>query len=436
MEIFNQFVNYGRYNLELLVGVFVLCTGLKKSDKFLMKLLIISGLSLILTVASVFISLPLIKDNSTYRTYISYAFFLVLSLPAIFAACFCYNSSPANKIYVIMATILSRNTSRTFYNIILFVVGEWMIKDSSFWQYGDRSLLTLPVYYLVFAGFTFLLFVLTRRVFTHPRFKSLAWGIILILPIAVILNLFVAIIENGTMYSNSLLFFFSSIVDIVATSSLLLSVSLFTFMSLNDLERAEDREQFNSRIKQYESISESIELINHKCHDLRHQLRAAQLNGGMDQSFIEDVVRSIDIYDHRVDTGNKDLDMLLMDFKFRASSQNIKTVIMADGSSVSFLERQDLISLFSNMFENAMNHVKKIEKDEEKYISLKVYKKDGFVFIDCENPFIPSLNDGPKDNRYHGFGIPSMKRIAKKYEGALTTNVRSDVFVLTVTFIA
>lgn len=435
-NIVNQIINYGRYSLELLVGVFVLCIGLKKSRNFWVKLGIITGSAVVLFVGLAFLSLPFTADNEQYRNVISYVFFIGLSIPFIVLACIGYNTSWSNKIYVILGAILTRNIARTLYNIVLFIAGHWIMSNPNIWMYGDRSLVTLPVYYLGFAGILFLISITTRRVFQHDKFKTLPWRVLIFLPIAVLLNIFIAIIENGAMFANPTMYFFSCIVDAIATSALLFSVALMTYMSLQDLERAEDIEQFNVRIKQYESISESIELINHKCHDLRHQIRAAKRNGEIDANFIDDVVKSIDIYDRRVDTGNKELDMLLMDFNFRANSQNIKTTIVADGSAVSFLERQDLISLFSNMLENALNHVKLIENEEERYVSLKIYKKDGFVFVDCENPFSPELDDAPKDKRYHGFGIPSMKRIAKKYDGAITMSSKDGLFSLTVTFIS
>ncbi|GEM_PF-2696820 len=434
-QFVNQLVNYGRYGLELLFGVFVLSIGLRKTNRFWLKFGIFLGISVVLSTISAYISIPLIESEK-YRRTLSYAFFLILTLPSIFAECLSYKTTAANKTYVIIAAVLSRNISRTLYNTVLFVIGEWILGRPEFWQYGDRGFATLPIYYLVFAGVLILLSFVTRKVFRHPRFKTLSWGVMVLLPLAVLLNLFIALLENGTMYTNSSLFIASCLTDVISTSGFLFTVTLMTLMSLQELQRAEDREQFNSRIKQYETISESIELINHKCHDLRHQLRAAKLSGGVDSNFIDDVVKSIDIYDHRVDTGNKDLDMLLMDFKFRASSQNIETIIIADGTSVSFLERQDLISLFSNMLENALNYVKLFEKKEDRFVSLKVYKKDGFVFIDCENPYSDGVEDNPKDKRYHGFGVPSMKRIAKKYEGALTVSKEDGLFTLTVTFIS
>lgn len=435
-QFFSQFINYGRFGLELILGVFVLSIGLKKTNKFWLKFGILLGSTIIFSLIGAWISMPLIKDNVTYRTYISYVFFLVLAIPSIVFECFCYNSSASNKIYVILGSILTRNIARSIYNIVLFIVGYWIMNNPDVWQYGDRSFATLPVYYLGLFAIAFLLSVATRKVFSHQSFKSLSWYVVVILPLAMFLNIFIAILENGMMYSNPMYFFYASLVDVISTGGLLFSTALMTYMSLQEIEKMEDREQFNARILQYESISESIELINHKCHDLRHQLRIAKLNGGVDENFIEDVVKSIDIYDHRVETGNRDLNMILMDFKFRASAQNIETSIIADGEAVSFLERQDLISLFSNMLENAMNYVKLLEKKEERYISLKVYRQEGFIFIDCENPFDPNVDIPKKDKRFHGFGIPSMRRIAKKYDGAMSTSMKNGMYILTITFIS
>ncbi len=91
----------------------------------------------------------------------------------------------------------------------------------------------------------------------------------------------------------------------------------------------------------------------------------------------------------------------------------------------------------SNALNNAIDAVSKLPEGE-RFISLSAKCTNGMLMLHVENPFCGSLTmeDGlprsPRDERYHGFGMKSMKRIAEKYDGTLSVQSENGIFGLDV----
>ena len=64
---------------------------------------------------------------------------------------------------------------------------------------------------------------------------------------------------------------------------------------------------------QYQLSKETIELINHKCHDLKHQVQAirAVKDEKERETYLEKIEKSVQIYSAIVRTGNEILDTIL-----------------------------------------------------------------------------------------------------------------------------
>lgn len=67
--------------------------------------------------------------------------------------------------------------------------------------------------------------------------------------------------------------------------------------------------------KQYTVSQETIDIINRKCHDLKHQIRTLQTMQESPErdAYFAEAERAIMIYDTRIDTGNKALNTVLME---------------------------------------------------------------------------------------------------------------------------
>lgn len=193
--------------------------------------------------------------------------------------------------------------------------------------------------------------------------------------------------------------------------------------------------------RQYEISKDTIDLINVKCHDIKYKLNALAMRDGVSRAAMDDLSESISIYDTRISTGNKLLDVLLTEKSLYCEQNKITLSCMADGKQLEFIEPGDLYCLFGNLLDNALEAVKAIAQDERRVINLAVKAKDGMVFVQEENYFDGKIvfeNGLPlttkEDKSYHGFGMHSLRMIVTKYGGELTSYVIDDIFHLNIIF--
>lgn len=190
--------------------------------------------------------------------------------------------------------------------------------------------------------------------------------------------------------------------------------------------------------EQYELAKENIDLINQKCHDLKHQIRALRNVGNENlEQYLSEMEESVGIYESIVKTGNEVLDTLLTEKSLYCKRQEITVSCVADGELLNFIDTIDLYSLFGNALDNAIEAVLKFEEKEKRLIDVLVYKEKNFLIINIINPMPEKLTyvdeipvTTKEDKTYHGFGILSMRHIVKKYEGFLNIEDEDGCFSL------
>lgn len=190
---------------------------------------------------------------------------------------------------------------------------------------------------------------------------------------------------------------------------------------------------------QYELTRENINLINVKCHDLKHQIR--RLGGEkMDEDTIAEIEDMITIYDSKVKTGNEALDVILTEKSLFCHANAITLSCIADGKQLDFMKSADIYSLFGNIVDNAVEAVSKLPQDK-RVISLTVKEAKGVVFVNIYNYYDGTLtfeNALPvttkSDKSRHGYGMKSVKLLAEKYGGELRITPNDHVFSLSIVF--
>ncbi len=190
--------------------------------------------------------------------------------------------------------------------------------------------------------------------------------------------------------------------------------------------------------EQYQLSKENIALINHKCHDLKHQIRALRdaSKEDMDQ-YLNEIEDSIKIYESIVKTGNEVLDTILTEKSLYCKDRGIKISCVVDGNQMDFINKVDLYTILGNALDNAIEAVEKFKHQEMRQIDVMIYKQQQFLVINIINPMkeqliyeeeLPVTTKG--DKRYHGFGLKSMKYVVKKYDGFLTVSEEDGCFSL------
>lgn len=194
---------------------------------------------------------------------------------------------------------------------------------------------------------------------------------------------------------------------------------------------------------QYLFHKENIELINIKCHDIRHQIHSMLGEGNVDRSEIEKINEAVSIYDTLVHTGNEALDILLTEKGLVCKNKGITLTCMADCRDLAFMRDSDLYALFGNLMDNAIEAVSEIAETERRCIALNIHTVASFVTVTVKNTFEGEVvfgQDGlpvttKEDTDFHGFGMKSIRMIVEKYKGNLSVTAKDGIFKVNIFFV-
>ena len=196
-----------------------------------------------------------------------------------------------------------------------------------------------------------------------------------------------------------------------------------------------------NQYKQYKLSRESIDIINMKHHDLKHQIQV--LRGLQDSeqrsAFLDSMEADIAAYELENKTGNSVLDTLLTGKSMYCKKHGITMTVVADGALLSFMDAMDVCSIFGNALDNAIESVLKLTEKEKRLIHLSVSRVRSFVMIRIENYFEGDLQKRGGDFRTtkgdeisHGWGIKSLKYTASRYDGVVNIKTDNNWFDLTI----
>ena len=178
-------------------------------------------------------------------------------------------------------------------------------------------------------------------------------------------------------------------------------------------------------------------MINIKCHDIKYKLgELFAAEGKISSKAVDDLYKSISIYDSKVETGNELLDVLLTEKSLYCEKNKIKLTIMAEGGDLSFMSDADIYSLFGNILDNAVEAVIKVPP-ERRAVTLSVKTVGNMLIVHEQNYYagrIKFVKGAPVTSKgntnEHGYGILSIRRIVEKYEGGLNVSAEDGIFSL------
>lgn len=194
----------------------------------------------------------------------------------------------------------------------------------------------------------------------------------------------------------------------------------------------------DTQYRNYQISQESIDLVNQKYHDLKHQITLLKAESGTEKSirYLEQMEREIKIYETQNKTGNKVLDAVLASKSLYCQNHGIELKFMIQGELLCFMDDMDISALFGNMLENAIESVEKLE-EEARMVNLYVTQEKQFLCIRTENycrEAIQFKNGMPittkKDKRLHGYGMKSICSTVEKYGGSAMADLQDNWFRL------
>lgn len=195
---------------------------------------------------------------------------------------------------------------------------------------------------------------------------------------------------------------------------------------------------WKSEQHRYQLSKENIALINQKCHDLKHQVRALKKVGKEEfGAYLEEIEENISVYEAIVKTGNNVFDTILTEKSLYCKDRGIQVSCVADGSQMDFIGTVDLYTILGNAMDNAIEAVEKFEEIEKRQIDVMIYRKQNFLIMNFINPIAEKLvyeEELPittkEDKNFHGFGLRSIWHLVKKYDGTLNISEEDGCFSL------
>ena len=176
-----------------------------------------------------------------------------------------------------------------------------------------------------------------------------------------------------------------------------------------------------SQYNQYRNYQESIDLINMKYHDLKHQIAGLRAETDIDKrtewlDAMEDDIRG---FESVTNTGNKVLDTIIAGKIMHGQKYDIKFTCVIDGKLLEFMHVTDICTIFGNAIDNAIENVVMIKDIEKRIIHVTVSAKNKFVLIQFQNYCEVKPNEDKRgirlfesskaDKRNHGFGLKSIQ---------------------------
>ena len=195
------------------------------------------------------------------------------------------------------------------------------------------------------------------------------------------------------------------------------------------------------RERQQRLAQENIELINIKCHDLKHQIAALRdMPAGVERDrTIGELEQAVLIYDNTARTGIPALDAVLTEKGLQCERRSIEFTCMVDEGCLAHIGSVDLYTLFGNALDNAIEAAEQIEDPNERMVSLRVERQGSLVRIFVENSCVTKVDVGDglpqttkDDPNYHGFGLKSIQMIVDKYGGNMVVTPSDRSFMLSI----
>ncbi|MBQ6314440.1 MAG: sensor histidine kinase [Mogibacterium sp.] len=148
-------------------------------------------------------------------------------------------------------------------------------------------------------------------------------------------------------------------------------------------------------------------------------------------AYLKELLPQFEGYETQVRTGSQTVDAILSEKIQRAYSDGIRFNICLDLAGLGHIRSVDLVTIFGNAVDNAVEALKKTEGDKYLYIKSTTFANN--VVIKFENRFsgeIALKNGRPvtskRDSDMHGIGISSIENAAGRYGGTVTVKADNE----------
>lgn len=232
-------------------------------------------------------------------------------------------------------------------------------------------------------------------------------------------------------------------------SILLLLATLFVFFSFQANSQKErkllllqqEQDKIKTDITYYEILEKQNNNLRTYAHDAKKHLSAIKnLNNNPEiDIYISEMYESLSEYCKVSHSGNHALDVVIDKYITECDLNNITFEFDIKNNNLSQVEPYDLVAILGNLLDNALEAA---EQSQDKTVSIETDFRNNFSVIIVSNSCDknPQLNNSElpvttKSNKQlHGFGLKSVRRTIKKYNGdiAFEYDDQKKTFIVTV----
>ncbi len=416
---------------ELIIAISLFSFNLQRRPKAYLRIPIV-----ILCLFLIAFAIPIgdYSYNWWYTTFV-FVFIYVCSLLGFYII---FDQSISGALFITLAGYATQHIAYECYNFFtnLFYLGGADSLIGYGTGSGTFSYVTFLVYLFSYLDVYWLcLFLFGMKIENHGYVKVKYPNVLVILFAVLLVDIIINAVVTFYSYTSYSRFYMLIMETYNILCSLSILIIMFGFLHENRLqsELIQYQDLLKKQASQYEISKQNIELLNIKCHDLKHQIRQlASDKTNLDKNELEEISKVISVYDASLKTNSEALNIVLMEKQMVCQKNNIKLSAIADGSALVFMADNEIYSLLGNALDNAIEASLKVE-EEKRFISLVIKKNGEFASIVIKNYYDGivrkrknELISTKTDDKNHGIGTKSIIYIVSKYDGDVSFNPGSD----------
>lgn len=217
-------------------------------------------------------------------------------------------------------------------------------------------------------------------------------------------------------------------------SVLLLLATLFVFFSFQANAQREskllllqqEQDKIKTDITYYDILEKQNNNLRTYAHDAKNHLSAIKnLNTNPEiEIYISKMTERLEEYGKVCHSGNHTLDVIIDKYVTECDINDINFEFDIKNNNLSGIDSYDIVTILGNLLDNA---VEAAEQSQHKIVSIETDFRNNFSVIivsnSCDknpqfsNSELPITTKSNK--RLHGFGLKSVKKTVKKYDGDL-----------------
>lgn len=199
-------------------------------------------------------------------------------------------------------------------------------------------------------------------------------------------------------------------------------------MEYEYIQTKNDNSRLNIEKSYYEILEDQNRQLMMYAHDAKNHLAAMQsLNTDPRiESYISKLSQQLADYTRNCHSGNKLLDVMIGKYSFECERRGIQLEYDVKLCNLVSLDDIDLVAILGNLMDNA---VAAAEQSQTKSVSLVTAKRNSYSIIiitnSCDTPpkeRAGKLITSKPNHEHHGYGLKSVRKTLKKYDGDFEWN--------------